>query len=179
MGDIARVHDLLAALDTYRPARQRLLAHLNLGLSNRDPLAEWSEHLVNALLGGTLATSRVQAAYDLTTPDGRRVQVRYLANPDGTWVNGHLVQSLPEVEGYALVLIVALQPIGVLLFPPDLTPICTALRKRHGFTDVTLQLTQVNWNTIRDQREQFEALGMQIWLPPFDGASGTAPNVMT
>lgn len=179
MHDTARVDALLAALDDYRPARQRLLAHLHLGLSNRDPLAEWSEQLVNALVGGRLATSRVQTAYDLTTPDGRRLQVRYLANPDDAWVNGHLVRTLPGVEGYALVIFVALQPVGVLLFPPDLTAICAALRKRHDATDVTLQLTRTNWHTIRDQPERFTALGMQLWLPPFGSASGTNPNAVT
>ena len=64
--DRARLDELNAALDTYRPARQTMLSVLGLGASNRDPLAEWSEHLVNALTGGALAESRVQAAYDLT-----------------------------------------------------------------------------------------------------------------
>jgi hypothetical protein len=63
----ARVTELLAALDVYRPARQQLLATLGLGPSNRDPLAEFSEHFVMALMGGTLASSRVQTQYDLTS----------------------------------------------------------------------------------------------------------------
>jgi hypothetical protein len=87
--DPARLAELEAALDAYRPARQTMLAVLGLGASNRDPLAEWSERLVNALTGGKLAPSRVQAAYDLTTPEGLTVQVRYLANPSTTWVNEH------------------------------------------------------------------------------------------
>lgn len=63
VSDGVRLSELCAALDAYRPARQQMLATLRLDASNRDPLAEWSEHLVAALTGGVLAPSRVQAAY--------------------------------------------------------------------------------------------------------------------
>jgi hypothetical protein len=112
----ARVTELLAALDVYRPARQQLLATLGLGSSNRDPLAEFSEHLVGALMGGTLATGRVQAQYDLITSAGQKVQVRYLANPSGAWVNEHVVYRMPGVEWYALVLFEAFAVTTVLAF---------------------------------------------------------------
>lgn len=161
-----RLRELTAALDAYRPARQRLLATLDLGVSNRDPLAEWSEHLVAALSGGALAPSRVQADYDLTTPEGERAQVRYLANPDTIWVNEHLVRSLPGVDFYALVLFEAFEVTGVLLFPSDLTLIGAALGKRHGEQGTTLQFTRRNWWTIRNDPERFRGLGMAIWLPP-------------
>jgi hypothetical protein len=164
--DRARLEVLKAALDTYRPARQTMLAVLGLGASNRDPLAEWSEHLVNALTAGVLAESRVQAAYDLTTPEGLTVQVRYLANPGTAWVNEHYVRTMPGADRYALVLFEAFTVTGVLMFPPDLTLIGRALRKRHGSQDLTLQFTRSNWWAIRDNPELFRSLGVVVWLPP-------------
>jgi hypothetical protein len=47
-----RFATLLNALDTYRVARHAILEAMGLPVSNRDPLAEFSEHLVQALLGG-------------------------------------------------------------------------------------------------------------------------------
>jgi hypothetical protein len=164
--DRARLDQLNAALDTYRPARQTMLSVLGLGASNRDPLAEWSEHLVNALTGGTLAESRVQAAYDLTTPDGLTVQVRYLANPSTNWVNEHHVRTLPGADRYALVLFEAFTVTGVVMFPPDLTTVGAALGKRHGNQDLTLQFTRSNWWAIRDDPDRFRRLGVTVWLPP-------------
>jgi len=100
-----RARQLNEALDRYRPARQALLATLGLPVSNRDPLTEFSEQIVHALMGGTLATSRVQIGHDLLLYDGQKVQVRYLANPGTTWVNEHRVYRIPDVPVYALVLL--------------------------------------------------------------------------
>jgi hypothetical protein len=175
VADPARVSGLCAALDMYRPARQQMLAALCPGASNRDPLAEWSEHLAAALTGGTLALSRVQAAYDLTTPDGATVQVRYLANSSPKWVNEHTVRTVPGAARYALVLFEAFTLIGVLMFPADLTDICAALGKRHGEPQATLQFTGRNWRAIRDDPNRFRALGMRIWLPPFAPEEAPAP----
>lgn len=83
--------DLLRALRDYRTARRALLEVLGCTASNRDPLAEFAERLAAVLLGGTMAKNRVQRGWDVMTPTGRRVQVRYLANPSGEWVNGHQV----------------------------------------------------------------------------------------
>jgi hypothetical protein len=52
--DPAHALRLIAALEAYRQARQDLLASLGLPLSNRDSLAEFSEHLVAALTGAAL-----------------------------------------------------------------------------------------------------------------------------
>jgi hypothetical protein len=161
-----RLAELCDALDGYRPARQKMLATLGLAVSNRDPLAEWSEHIVNALLGGTLAPNRVQADYDLTTPDGLHVQVRYLANPSTIWVNEHHIRSLPVADRYALVLFEAFTVTGVLMFPPDLTAIAAALGKRHPGQDTTLQFTRRNWWSIRDRPDVYRRLGVTLWLPP-------------
>lgn len=162
-----RVRQLSTALDSYRTARQHILATLALDISNRDPLAEWSEHFVAALTGGDLAPSRVQARYDLVIPDGLRVQVRYLANPKGAWINEHLILTPPGVNRYALVLFEAFEPIGALMFPAELAAIGQALAKRHGNQESSLQFTRRNWLKIRDDPSRFRALGVQVWLPPF------------
>ena len=61
--------------------RWQLLESLSLPASNRDPRAELREQLVQALIGGTFAPSRVQANWDPEPQDGDTVQVKYLANP--------------------------------------------------------------------------------------------------
>jgi hypothetical protein len=166
--DPAQLEVLLRSFETYRSARVRLLEVLNLAVSNRDPLAEFSEHLVQALLGGKLASNRVQKGYDLVIPSGERVQDRSLANP-GTdrWVNEHHVRCGPGFDLYALVLYEAFTPAGVLVFPASLTAIGAALRKAHPGQDLNLQLTRANYLMIRDDPEQFRRLGMQVWLAPF------------
>ncbi|MFI5530096.1 hypothetical protein ACIA8O_16280 [Kitasatospora sp. NPDC051853] len=163
----AAVSGLLGALASYRTARQELLEIMALGRSNRDPLAEVAEHLVLALWGGRLAESRVQANYDLVSADGEFVQVKYLANPLGSWPNEHTVRSIPGVDWYALVVYEAFEVTGVLAFPPDLAEICTALGKRHPGQSTSLQFTHRNWRTIREDAETHRQLGMRIWLPPF------------
>jgi hypothetical protein len=129
--------------------------------SNRDPLAEFSEVLVAELLSGRLASSRVEKYYDLTDPEGRRVQVRYLTNPAGGWINEHVVDTR-NVDRYALVVFENLEPCHVLVFPQDLTPVCTGLGKRHGSQDRLLQLTRRNYRQIIEQQERFSALGVLV-----------------
>jgi hypothetical protein len=67
-----RAAELLAALEEYRPARERLLSVLGPRMSNRDLLAEFAEHFVAALMGGRLAASPVQAYWTLSCPTARR-----------------------------------------------------------------------------------------------------------
>jgi hypothetical protein len=166
IADPERTRVLLAALDDYRLARQAILAVLGLAPSNRDPLAEFSEHLVTALIGGTLAANRVQRDYDLTLPDHATVQVRYLANPTRRWVNEHRVHAITGVAWYALVLFEAFTVAGVLVFPTTgLAPICGKLGKRHPAQDQQIQFTRRNWLAIRDDPAAYRALGMRIWLP--------------
>jgi hypothetical protein len=164
--DAARTAELLAALDEYRQARERLLGVLG-HASNRDPLAEVAEHLVAALMGGRLAQNRVQKAWDIELPDGAKVQVKYLANAAGPWVNEHLVHRIDGVDWYVLVIIEAFAVTGVLAFPTDLTSVCRALGKCHPKQDTTLQFTRTNWMAIRSDPQRFRALRMRVWLPPF------------
>lgn len=166
--DDARLQLLRGSLGQYAAARARLLGVLDLAASNRDPLAEFSEHLVQALLGGKMADSRVQPGYDLTRPSGERIQVRYLAN-HGTckWVNEHHVRSGPGFEKYALVLYESFDPRCVLVFPSDLAAIGAELGKSHPAQDRNLQFTRANYVMIRDDPGRFRRLGMQVWLAPF------------
>lgn len=41
-------------------------------MSNRDPLAEWAENFVAALMSGTLAVNPVQARWDVELDDGAK-----------------------------------------------------------------------------------------------------------
>lgn len=69
--------------------------------SNRDPLAEFAEHFVAALMGG-VAASPVQAGWDVQLPHDGKMQVKHLANSlpgTGAWVNEHVVRSAPERTG--------------------------------------------------------------------------------
>lgn len=159
------LHELLEALSVYRTARHALLTKVGVPLSNRDPLAEFAEVLVATLVGGTLATSRVQAGWDLETPDDSRYQVKYLANAIDSGINEHCVRSGPGVDWYAVVMIEDFTVAGVVAFPPDLTHVCAALGKKHPRQDVELQFTRVNWLAIRNHPERFRSLGVQIWLP--------------
>lgn len=165
--DLQRLSQLLAALGVYRPARQAFLQVLDLPASNRDPFAEFSEHLAHALLGGTLAASRVQARYDLTLDDGRTAQVRYLANPGPAWVNEHRVYRIADVDLYALVILEAFTVKGMLVVPlANLLELCAALGKRHTDQENQLLLTQANWRRIRTHPNDFSQYGASIWTPP-------------
>lgn len=158
--------ELLHAFDVYRPARKAFLDALGLPRSNRDPLAEFSEHLVQALWGGTLAQSRVQAGHDLVLLDRRKVQVRYLANVSDVWVNEHVVRIIPGVEQYALVIFEGFEVIGVVMFTLDrLKELGNLLRKRHPNQDKLLQFTARNWRAIRDDPAFFAAAGVEVWFP--------------
>jgi hypothetical protein len=167
-----RIAELLAALEEYRIARERLLSVLGPRMSNRDPLAEFAEHFVAALMGGRLAVSPVQAYWDIELPNGTKVQVKYLVNSVASgfeaWVNEHVVRSLPGVDWYVLVIIEGFRVSGVAAFPSGLGPICQALGKKHGDQDTTLQFGRHNWLAIRDDPDRFCSLGMRIWLPPFE-----------
>ncbi len=161
-----KVSELVEALENYREARLKLLAMLGLPHSNREPLAEWSEHLVAALLDGELAKSPVQPGWDLTTPAGEKVQVRFLANRaglPGSWVNEHRVIIPPGVDRYAVVVFEALRPLTVLIFPADLKVINEKLKKRSKNQGSVLELTRANYLEILQNRVAFEELGVRVW----------------
>lgn len=162
-------HDLgiVRAMATYRAARRLFLNELGVPASNRDPLAEFSERLVATLVGGRLADSRVAKGYDVVDPEGYKIQVRYLANPAGGWVNGHLVDFDDGLDRYALVLVEALEPKAVICFAREtLSDVCARLRKRHAHQERTLQLTRANAEALISDRSGFVPLKVRVWKAP-------------
>ena len=161
--------ELREAFASYARGRQQLLDAIGVGVSNRDPLSEFSEHLVAVLLDGELAPNRVQRGWDLTTPAGRRVQVKYLANPGGgaPWVNGIAIafSSGPDdPDDFAVVFFEALLPVSAIVFGREqLLGVCTRLKKRHPNQDRTLQLTQANYRQLLAERDAFAPLGVQLF----------------
>jgi hypothetical protein len=154
---------ILAGLGDYRRARAAFLDVLGCPSSNRDPLAELSERLVAALLGGTLPESRVQRGYDVIA-NGERIQVRYLANPSGRWVNEHVVDLRGDCDAYALVVVEALDPRHVLVFRRNgLGDVCRTLGKRHPHQERTLQLTHRNYQQIVTAPAHFKEFGADVF----------------
>ncbi|MRR38812.1 hypothetical protein EG829_30015 [bacterium] len=156
--------DHLAAWHRYQVERLRLLGHLDIAKSNREPMAEFAEVLVRDLLDGSFPPTRTQKGWDVRTPGGERVQVRYLANRTGNWCNWHWVASSDQWDWYALVLFVDLQPVAVHVFPSgDLSAICGALKKKHGNRDRLLSYTYGNFMAIQNDPDTFTALGMRVF----------------
>jgi hypothetical protein len=156
--------ELIRALRVYSDARQEFLAALGCTGSNRDPFAEFSERIAHAVLGGTLAVSRTQKGWDLRDPEGRRVQVRYLANPEGKWVNEHLVDFRDDgCDRYALVVFEGLEVKSMLVFDTDhMAAVGAALGKRHPGQDRMLALTQANYRILLADPDRFAPLGVQV-----------------
>jgi hypothetical protein len=129
------------------------------------PLAEFAERLAAALLDGTLARNRVQRGWDLMTATGKRVQARYVANPGGESLNGHVVDFRGDVcDLYALLIVEDLDPKGLLIFEKEgLNGVCASLGKRHSSQDTTLQLLQANYRAIAAAPRSFEPLGVRFY----------------
>jgi hypothetical protein len=165
--------ELRAGFAAYATGRAALLAALDLPESNRDPLAEFSERVVAALLVGEPAPSRVQRGWDVMA-SGRRIQVKYLANPSGRWVNEHHIRLTDEMEDYAIVFFEALLPVRAIVIAGDrLLEVADALGKRHGETHAVLQLTRRNYLQIVGDPARFAGLGVRV----FDlGQQAVAPD---
>jgi hypothetical protein len=156
--------ELRAAFERYARGRAELLEAIGVTGSNRDPLAEFSERLVAALLDGELATNRVQRGWDVLAGE-RGVQVKYLANAsDEVWVNEHHIHVTAEMDDYAIVFFEALLPVTVIVFACDrLLDIATALRKKHPNRETTLQLTRVNYREMVAEQDRFAELGVRLF----------------
>jgi len=150
----------------YSEARRQFLKTLGCHDSYRDPLSEFAERLVCQQLGGTMAGSRVQKGYDLVTPDGRRVQVKYLANPSGPWRNGHAVMFSGEMDDYAVVFFEGPEVRAIIVFRREtLGSVCLELKKRHPNQDSVLQLTQADFNKLILDQKLFAKLGVSCFVP--------------
>lgn len=165
MTDLLRVQE---ACRRYVEARNALLDELQLKRkSDRDPLAEFSEWLVAALVGGTLADSPVQPGWDVLGPERERIQDKYLANPADAWVNEHPVHVTELMDSYAIVIFEALLPRAVIIFPArNLAAVGTAMGKRHGNLHSTLQFTRANYRHILNNTAAFKELGVRLYVAP-------------
>ena len=158
------VSNLLAHYRDYVQARKRFLTTISLPTSCRDPLAEFSETLVAAILDAKMAGSRVQKGYDLIRQNNRRVQVRYLCNPNQGWINEHYIYFAEGVDDYALVIIGGLDLESVLVFPKEtISQVAKLLNKRHPKQDISIQFTQKNYRTILAKGSDFANLGVEIY----------------
>lgn len=164
MPERPRWEELREAFARYSAGRAELLEALGVKGSNRDPLAEFSERIVAALLDGELATNRVQRGWDVMAA-GRRVQVKYLANAsDGVWVNEHHVIVTADMDDYAIVFFEGLLPVSVIAFPTDrLEAVGAALGKKHPNQSTTLQLTRVNYRRLMAEADHFAQLGVRTF----------------
>lgn len=173
------IERLLDEFAEYSRARMKLLALLSQG--NRDPLADFSEHLVARLVNGTLAESRVQKGWDVRAGD-QHIQVKYLANTAGKWVNEITIRSVQGVERFALVVYESFVPLAVLIFPSDLTNVCAELGKRHPDQSSSLQLTPTNFQRIMARPGRFAELDVQVIdlgrtpIPPAGGPPAASPS---
>jgi hypothetical protein len=138
--------------------------------SYRDPLPEFTEHLVAALLGARLAGSPVQPRWDIELPNGDKIQVKYVINKSdapGAWVNEHAVRVPPDVNWHAVVLMEGFVISVVLVLPADLGARMHGVGQDPPRSNVPLQLGRRNWQTIRTNPEHFRPLGVRVLLPPF------------
>ncbi len=157
----------LSAFHDYASARQQFLAAIGCTGSCRDPLAEFAEWIALKELGGELASSRVQKGYDLVSRDAKKVQVKYLANPDDKWRNEHCVRFEDDVDQYALVFFEELQLVAMIVFPrATLATVCQLLGKRHPLQEITLQFTKRNFRSIVDNHSKFAELGVLCFNYP-------------
>jgi hypothetical protein len=156
--------NLVEAFRDYSKARVKFLQALERATSCRDPLAELSEWLVNRLLSGTVALSRVQKGYDVLCPNGRRVQVKYPANPGQKWVNEHHVRFDGGADDYALVVFEGMALDAVVLFAREtIGDVCGRLGKRHPGQDRGLQMTRLNYLAILNNALGFAQMGVSVY----------------
>ena len=78
--------------------------------------------------------------------NGKKVQVKYLANPSGKWRNEHHICFDENLDDYGLIIFEDLMPKTLICFKKDsLENVCTKLQKRHKNLKTTLQFTQKNY----------------------------------
>jgi hypothetical protein len=160
---VESIESLLASWLRYRQSRCALLAELGLPESNRDPLAEFSEVVVATLLGGSRATSRVQKGFDVLGKGGERIEVKYLANPRGRFINEHTILR-GNWDQYALVCFEDLRPIWVLVFQEwGLALLHSALGKRHPRAGQELQFTWGNYRAVTSAPQRFTRNGLTAY----------------
>lgn len=159
---------LVDALATYRVARRLLLAEAGRSTSNRDPIAEWAEALVEDLLDAPRVQNRVNTGHDLVDALGRRIEVKTLANsPGAPWVNWHVITAHPGRDLYAIVVIEDLVALGVFVFEMDRLPLLgSLLGKRHPGQELRIGFLESNARAILADPARFAAAGVTVYRPP-------------
>lgn len=161
VNDAAR--ELLARWQVYWKSRIELLSVLGITASNRDPLSEFSEVLVAALLGAERTKNRVQKGYDLEGPGGEPVEVKYLSNPTGEWVNWHVIQRSDTWHKYAVVFFTELRPTTVIVFAHGyLDFLYDALGKRHKGRGESLEITSGVFRALVENPARFKDFGVEV-----------------
>lgn len=159
----------LSKWNAYAQSRLEFLKACEREISNRDPLAEAAEKLVEMLEGGKRADNCVQEGWDIEVPNNggkRHLQVKYLANRSEKWINWHTITSRKSgainqkvVDEYALVIVIDLVPKHVLLIKRNkgvLLRLYERLGKRHKDKGETIQFTKANYRRITECPEDFE-----------------------
>jgi hypothetical protein len=179
---VTEPENLLARFADYRAARLAFLETLGLGHSNRDPLAEFAEHLVCSVLGGTLAGCRTQKGWDVETADHVRVQVKYVADPErGTVGNWHNIIIADEADEFALVVLERLVPKAIHVFTRESLDGCyDALDKTHANRGTRLNFTGAVHDRIIADPATFERLGVRTFAFGGHGllTDGDTPTAM-
>ena len=162
------INGLLQASQEYLSARAKLLSSLQLDdkqFDNEkvDPLTLVSEILVAMLFRGNLAIRRDQKGFDVETPEGQRIQVKYVLNKDEQ-------HFLKRGEGWALYSVVLFrdgQVHMVVAFPnKDLTEVYQAFtHHNNSCPDPSggFNLTKTRFTQMSKEKERFGQLGLQIW----------------
>jgi hypothetical protein len=87
------------------------------------------------------------------------VRVKYLANPEGTWVNEHPVDLREGCDRYALLIVEALDAKALVVFSRKGLA-RSELGKRHSNQHLTLQSTRANYQAIATRPGPFEPFGV-------------------
>jgi hypothetical protein len=162
------VNGLLQASQEYLSARAKLLSSLQLDdkrFDNEkvDPLTLVSEILVAILFQGNLAIRRDQKGFDVKTPQGQLIQVKYVLNEG----EKHPLKRKSGWNLCAVVLFRDHQAHMVTVFPnSDLKNIYQAFRsknKRCTDPDNGFDLTEARFTQMSEEKEKFERLGLIIW----------------
>lgn len=156
--------DLIGSLAVYRLARRELLAAAGRPTSNRDPIAEWAEALVEAVIDAPRVSNRVNSGHDLVDVTGRRIEVKTLANTPGLpWVNWHVITTHPGRDLYAIVVIEDLAPLGLFVFDLSrLADLGALLGKRHLGQKARIEFLERNARSIMDDPARFAEAGVAL-----------------
>jgi hypothetical protein len=166
--EVRDVSGLLQASQAYLSARATFLASLQLDErrfddEKVDPLKLASEVLVAILFQGELAPRHDQPDFDVTTPEGQLIQVKYVLNTG----EQHSFKREDGWNLYAVVLFRGGQIHMVVVFPNrDVTEVYQAFAHHSGTCPDPsrgFDLTEARFTQIGRETSRFEQLGLRVW----------------